>query len=332
MAIKFAARSLVSVAACLTLGGCDLNLIYRGQPDHVFARTLSGISTLPASRPGSGIGKVEYDCVSPIAGATATSCYWPAKNVIDFQYENYKTNLLHAVNNGTVFADFTALALNTAGAITPGAAAAKLFNALSLGVNSTKTLVNQDILYKQTVTILISEMDSDRSTVAKTNEANLGKTPAPTAAEVVNGLLSYYEAGTFQHALITLANKAGTEAPASTTTTSTNAQVVVTIKPNSGQKYCTGSTFALSATIGTTKIDISTDKPVGKSVTPAAAATSFAGQAEWASTGATAKPGPSSGSFTVSYTSGSVVLWTPTNGPKNTCIMLAGNQTTPSAK
>jgi hypothetical protein len=208
-------RTMATVVGCLGLCSCDPSLIVSGQPDYRLARTLSGadreadVAWACGLRTGTGQAAAVTD-LAPTT-ATAGNCYWTGKNAIDYKYQVYKTNLLHAVNDGSAFGDFAVLALNTAGTITPGATAAKLFNALAAGVTGAKTLINQDILYKQTVTILISEMDSDREVAAKIGAAAVAQ--SKSQAEIVNDLLAYYEAGTFQHALVAVQNKAGGPSP-----------------------------------------------------------------------------------------------------------------------
>lgn len=201
----FSSWAPIAAAACIGLCSCDPRLIVSGQPDYKLADALSG-----ADREADVVAacNLRTDSQASPDLKAPEHCYWVGKDAIDNKFTVYKINLVHAVDNGSAFGDFTVLALNTAGTITPGAAAAKLFSALALGVGGTKTLINQDVLYKQTVAILISEMNSDRTDAAKQASNDLAHNAG--TAQMVNDLLAYYEAGTFEHALVSIQTKAST--------------------------------------------------------------------------------------------------------------------------
>jgi hypothetical protein len=286
---------------CVGLAGCDLPLIISGQPDYKLARGLAGIDLPAAGAPQSGTDKIVAACDS--GAPSASDCYWRAKNAIDYQYQVYKTNLLHAVNNGTAFGDFLVLALNTAGAVTPGATAAKLFNALAAGATGTKNVISQDVLYKQTVTILISEMDSDRSTVAAKNEQQL-QSSGTSVAMAVNSLLTYYEAGTFQHALVTLQNKAGTPAPSQTPPATVQATVTIPAPaPGGGPFTIDGASATAHLVASYSAVAADTASTIATHL-----AANANGQAAFANAGVTVQA--SGGAVTITSPQASGLIWT----------------------
>ncbi len=227
------ARSLGAAGALsltLLLGGCfDVEPLRDGEPNAMIPRRMLdslgvvGEHGKPQIAPGCSM-KPFTPAPTPANPSPAAqeqtvqdpvTCYWQVKSEIDYAYQKYKTDLFHAVNTGNFALDFVGLGLTTAGAITPGADAARLFSALATGVTGTKGAIDSDVLYKQTINIVLNEMDTDREQVSTNNQQDLdgkpddtGKPTKPLTWPVaVNDLLAYYEAGTFQHALVTLLGK-----------------------------------------------------------------------------------------------------------------------------
>jgi hypothetical protein len=291
--------------SCASLTGCvDVSMIGTGQPDPTLAKNLLVDADVLKEDPAKSGQFVDQ---SGQCTKDPQDCYWKTKSLIDYRYQVYKTNLLHAVNTGSFAGDFISLGLNVAGTITPGATAAKLFNALAGAATGTKSLVSQDILYKQTITILMSEMDSDRADEASKIEKGLSKdTPVP---EVIDELLVYYEAGTFQHALVTLESKAGSPKTASSPPT-TDVQTLVTIQPapgKAGAKFPKGATFELDGTVGS--YDIKAAYTLNTAETPAEVAANLADRKEFVAGAVAAKSeGPT---ITLSYKTASAVNWVP---------------------
>jgi hypothetical protein len=297
------AGALVALA-CAGLGGCvDLRSLGAGQPDPTLANNLLVDANVLKPNPSDPGNFVDNDGQCG-ADAKVVTCYWESKALIDYRYQTYKTSLLHAVNSGTFAGDFISLGLNVAGTITPGATAAKLFNALAGAATGTKSLVSQDILYKQTITILISEMDSDRQDEAAKIEQGLAAKPV---AQVIDELLAYYETGTFQHALVTLQNKAGTPAAATATAPAAAAQTVITIKPAAGgAPFPARSTFEIKGTVGTSPIDALYTAGAPQTATQVAAGLALLPGLN--SNGVTAAA--SGATITLSYSKTSPVTWT----------------------
>jgi len=311
-----------------------------GEPDRTLANNLLVSANVMDNKSGKFV-ETGTQCGTPAVAATAHSppipatpgdpatCYWETKSLIDYHYQLYKTNLLHAVNSGTFLGDFISLGLDTAGAITPGATAAKLFSALAGAATGTKSLVSQDILYKQTITILISEMDSDREEEAEKIEKGLAANPP--IAEVIDELLVYYEIGTFQHALVTLQNKAGApKNTTATTQTATAVQTIVTIEPlPGGVPFPAGQSFEIKGTVGTHDIDATYTIPDDEAQSASQVASGLADLKDFTAGGV--KAVASGTTVKLSYTTSSLVTWV-AGGTEASVMEIAPQQPAPAPK
>jgi hypothetical protein len=317
---------------CVLLSGCvDLKPLADGEPDqaipHAMLDSIQANPPVPQANPlvPAAAGSACYKLVGPdgkttTGSPTAKECFWTFKSAIDANYQHYKTSLVHADDVGNLTADLVALGLTTAGAITPGAAGPRLFSALATGVLGVKSYVNEDVLFKQTVTMITNEMDSDRADAYAKIAPHLQLSPYPYA-EVVDDMLVYYEAGTFQHAMGSLQAKAGLTG-SSTSSTPYAAQVKVTLSyPKGAAAFTPPETFILSATIaGKSVLEAYSTVPAD---TLATAATNLA--SKFKSTAITATPGSGDGTMTLSYTTSDVVSWLadPSDG-----TIQVGSQTT----
>jgi peptidoglycan hydrolase-like protein with peptidoglycan-binding domain len=235
---------------------------------------------------------------------TSQTCFWTFKSAIDSSYQHYKTNLVHAADSGNLTGDILALGLTTAGSITPGAAGARLFSALATGVLGVKSFVNEDVFFKQTITIITGEMDSDRADVFAKIEPHVQATPYDRS-QMIDDLLAYYEAGTFQHALTSLQTKSGQSASL-TAATPYSGQVTVTIAGSGNPKIVsTATTFFLSATIQGVPIAKMVFCKAGATVADVAAAVAKA----FDGTAVTATAGPGDGTLTLKYSTSQTVAW-----------------------
>lgn len=340
MMIRMTAAGALVAMACAGLGGCvDVGMLGTGQPDPTLAKNLlQDANVLKAAdqqrdpaHPDQFEDQKNQCNKKETPDEQPQTCYWETKALIDYRYQVYKTNLLHAVNSGTFAGDFISLGFDTAGAITPGATAAKLFSALAGAATGTKSLVSQDILYKQTITILISEMDSDREDEAEKIEKGLAANPPPPLAEVIDELLVYYEIGTFQHALVTLQNKAGApKNTTATTQTATAVQTIVTIEPLPGDvPFPAGQSFEIKGTVGTNDIDATYTIPDDKAQSASQVASGLAELPDFKAGGVTAAA--SGTTVKLSYTTSSLVTWA-AGGTEASVMEIAPQQPAPAPK
>ena len=140
------------------------------------------------------------------------ACFYAMKSLIDDNYREYAITLIHAVNYGHLASDLTVQALTTAGAITGGATAKSVLSAVASGVNGARGYIDEDILYNQSISLVLNQMDADRSRIAAVAISALGDESASnpyTASQAYNALLDYYWSGTFSHALDSLKSQTG---------------------------------------------------------------------------------------------------------------------------
>jgi len=132
-------------------------------------------------------------------------CVYALKAIIDDHYREYRITLHHFADGGDAVFDITTLGLNTAGAVTPAAAAKTVLAAMAAAVGSTKTILNQDLLYKQTIEILINQMDADRDRqfTVMLKEMDDDKSTY-SMGQAKDDLLLYFAAGTWDHAIAAL--------------------------------------------------------------------------------------------------------------------------------
>ncbi len=83
-----------------------------------------------------------------------------------------------------------------------GAAIKAILHAVAAGVGGSKTIINEDILYKRTIITILNQMDADRdkqfAVMLKEMKGNY------TIGQARDDLLIYFEAGTFDHGVSSL--------------------------------------------------------------------------------------------------------------------------------
>ena len=129
---------------------------------------------------------------------------------------------LTAVTSGTNFLlDVAGIGLGGAGSFA-GRSASQILNAISGGLSGTKAAINEDLLYKNSITLIVHQMIADRSTayeIILNKEAAGWNNPDATNAyhsldEVAKDLYDYTVAGTWSHALASLQTSSAANANA----------------------------------------------------------------------------------------------------------------------
>jgi hypothetical protein len=231
-------------------------------------------ATAPAAAAPAAAKKAGKNKPAPAANADTTppephstgypyvkSCFYAMKSLIDDNYREYAITLVHAVDNGHLASDLTVQALTTASTVTGGATAKSVLSAIASGVNGARGYVDEDLLYNQSIALVLNQMDIDRSrlaTVAMTAlQQETDKDPY-TVAQVYNTLLEYYWSGTFSHALDSLKASSGA-AKSACKAAAYKAQIAM---PATGQGPSASATSAATSTScdsGTTTPTSSTD-------------------------------------------------------------------------
>lgn len=139
-------------------------------------------------------------------------CTTALKLMIDRRFTSYKHELYSLVTTGNALSDATISGLGVAGTLTaPGTT--KILSAIIAGLNGLKTTVNDDVLYKNSILLIIGQMEKDRASVATVIQKNLnaGDGGYKSIEEAANDLYAYFVAGTFDDAILRMQSDAGAQ-------------------------------------------------------------------------------------------------------------------------
>jgi hypothetical protein len=204
-------QALLTAIFCLALSGCGTLL--PDQPNFssnlVLPQTL-GDGNKPAytqTQYKSQVSQAEpQSCLAFDAATAKTSdlrnaCIVDLKTDIDDAYDHYEIMINDNISATNSVLDITTQAGSTAAAATTGSAA-KVLAAIAAVASNGKTVFNQDVLYKNTIQILISTMRADRSKdAAAIKVAMTGTISAYPMYQAKNDLLQYLYDGTITQAL-----------------------------------------------------------------------------------------------------------------------------------
>lgn len=200
-------RRLTVMAMLLVLTSC--NGVFQGGP------TFNTGLLVPISPPSADIPSTCKVLLNgdPTAQETVierNNCVYFFMAMIDQAYYKYQASLFQAVNSGNAASDIVSLGLTSAATLAGGATAKSILSAIATGVNGAKGKIDADVLYNKSVELILTQMDADRADwksrilnqIKNDNDYNIYAASAD--------LLSYYQAGTWTHAVLALQAKAGT--------------------------------------------------------------------------------------------------------------------------
>jgi hypothetical protein len=215
-----AVLSLLGLSACggqkLAQGESDFNtgiLLPQGVGDAA-ARPADGrLNLVPKIGPAScneyvkdPAGAVQY---VPASSDQVIRCVYELKAIIDDHYREYRITLHHFADYGNAVADITSLGLSTAATATGVSAVKTVLSAINAGVTGSKSIINEDLLYKQAIELLLTQMDADRDKQFSVILGQLNdKTSHYTIAQAKDDMLVYFGDGTWDHAIVSLQAKA----------------------------------------------------------------------------------------------------------------------------
>jgi hypothetical protein len=162
---------------------------------------------LPAPGPVAAIPPA-LPAATPAASSAAqraqvTACVYAVKAIIDDLYREYRITLHHFADDGNAVADMSVLALTGAATGPVSTVAKTTLSGISTFIGGSKSILNQDLLYKQTVEILINQMDTDRDNQFKTMIKEMGG-GSYSMEQAKADLLEYFAEGTWDHAVTSL--------------------------------------------------------------------------------------------------------------------------------
>jgi len=205
------ARALLVTAACLALVGCGLvlpdqpnfssELVLPRTRDH--ANQPAPTETQYHSRviQGEPQSCLDFDAAATKMPDLRNACVVDLRTDIDDAYNHYEIVVNDTISSTNSTLDIATQVGSTVSTATSGSAA-KIFSAISAISNTGKTVFNQDLLYKDTIQILISTMRADRNRdAARIKLAMQGSITAYPMYQAKNDLLQYLYDGTITHAL-----------------------------------------------------------------------------------------------------------------------------------
>jgi hypothetical protein len=135
------------------------------------------------------------------------NCIYAEMGQIDEAYYEYRKSLHGLNDNGNAIGDVVGVGLSAAATAVTGASAKTVLSAINLGLGSTKTKIDEDILYSNSISLILTQMDADRADWKSRILAQMddpAKNQSYTMYAAAIDLMSYYEAGTWDHALSSL--------------------------------------------------------------------------------------------------------------------------------
>jgi hypothetical protein len=166
------------------------------------------------------ITDVPKSCIDFDATPTVSSrngCVFDLVADIDYNFTSFREKVQTSVDYTNFALDFASVGLGAAGTAVASNTAKTILSGINTGVSGTKTALNQDILYKNTVAVLLVQMEGDRdkqyAIILASTKNDLS---SYTMSEARVDLLKYYAAGTWSHALGSLQSSTGASAAAAT--------------------------------------------------------------------------------------------------------------------
>lgn len=145
-----------------------------------------------------------------MAQPRANACVYAMVQLIDVKFAHFEDQLFSSASNMNLATDIGLLGLSTAGSLVSGGAT-QVLHAAAAGVTGLRTSINQDLLYSNTITTILLQMQADRSAQKKqildrlaTNSTN----PYKSMYEAANDLFFYARAGTWTQALLSIQKSA----------------------------------------------------------------------------------------------------------------------------
>lgn len=183
---------LICVAASIALSGC----------------TAMGQQIQPSPNrealvdPNCAGAAVKKDCLASYA--------YQQINKIDVNYNRYKEDLFYGSSSGSLIADLGILGTTLAATSATGVATKATLSAIAAGITGTRTAINSDVLYNNSLLSLIAKMDSDRAQQKVAMIKVISSTTGYTSYDQLSGdLITYYQAGEIHNAIIGITNSAG---------------------------------------------------------------------------------------------------------------------------
>jgi hypothetical protein len=203
---QFCAGAVIGLLTLLTSGCETYHAVVNGEPD---------LSDKNLMIPNPADNETPPECLNvrdnDVGGIK--KCTEVIRLMIDRRYNAYKHDLYALVTTGNALADATISGLGVAGTLTaPGTT--KVLSAIIAGLNGLKTTASEDLLYKNSIVLILIQMEKDRASEATIIQKHLDNNSYMTMNEALIDLYAYFVAGTFDDAIIKMQTDSGAQAAA----------------------------------------------------------------------------------------------------------------------
>jgi hypothetical protein len=198
---------LVLACVALSLSGCGtIRNVLRGEPD-VVDNSFLVPDIRSDARPQECEGAESFTASDKIR-----RCSEAMKVLIDVRWAHYADSLNATVTTGITTVDAVSLGLSTAGTLTP-TGTTQILSAIVAGLNGLKATANQDLLYKNSITLILLQMKKDRASWATVIQKQLDATGGgyKNMFEAASDLYAYYRAGSWNEAIMSMQSDAGAQ-------------------------------------------------------------------------------------------------------------------------
>lgn len=198
---------LLSIVLSTCLSGCStIKNVLRGEPDIVDNNFLVPNADTPTPPPACAGAESMTDYIA------IRKCTEAMKLLIDVRWAHYADSLNAAVTSGVTAIDAVSLGLSTAGTLTP-TGTTQILSAIVAGLNGLKATANQDLLYKNSITLILLQMKKDRASWATViqKEINAGANGYKNMFEASADLYAYYRAGSWNEAIMSMQSDSGAQ-------------------------------------------------------------------------------------------------------------------------
>jgi hypothetical protein len=214
------ARHWPAVAALFMLAGCgpetQVAALFNGGEPVIDDRVWMLTSAPPPADYVPKACSFAVDETSALAASSAqiNLCTEAMKQLIDVRWAHLEDVLIGAVNSGHFALDIASLGATLAGPLVPSVATKNILSTIASGFNSTKSLLDTDVLYSKSIEIILLQMKQDRSCWANVIETQVKANSYKNMYQAANDLYAYNRAGSFTGALVSMQTNTGVQANA----------------------------------------------------------------------------------------------------------------------
>lgn len=174
----------------------------QGHPEYTDGKDWDPATELPRQCRGA------EDFRAPDNWGGIYDCTIAMKLLIDIRWAHFSDALHGSISYGSTLLDTVTLGLNSAGTLTPGGTT-QILSAIAAGVSGFKTTVNEDILYKNSIHMILQQMEKDRALRATLILIKLKNKAYQTMLEAASDLYAYDRAGSWTDALVAMQSDTG---------------------------------------------------------------------------------------------------------------------------